>query len=99
MRDRITTKDDLVFLVLSQQDLAGIYWMMWEPMMLRGAMAYQYFLEGASKRPGYAPASASGPPTEPDASANGMSRSTISDGGMIHSQSAKKKDRRAAVSL
>ena len=46
MRDRITTQDALVFIMLSQQNLAGIYWMMWEPMMLSGAMAYQYLLEG-----------------------------------------------------
>ena len=31
MRDRLTIKDALVFIALSQQDLAGIYWMMWEP--------------------------------------------------------------------
>ena len=32
MRDRITTKDALVFTTLLQQDAAGIYWMMWEAM-------------------------------------------------------------------
>ncbi len=31
MRDRLTIKDALVFIALSQQDLAGIYWMIWEP--------------------------------------------------------------------
>jgi hypothetical protein len=33
MRDRLTTKDALVFIALSQQDLAGIYWMIWEPLL------------------------------------------------------------------
>lgn len=32
MRDRITTKDALVFITLLQQDAAGIYWMIWEAM-------------------------------------------------------------------
>ena len=32
MRDRLTTKDALVFIALSQRDLAGIYWMIWEAM-------------------------------------------------------------------
>jgi hypothetical protein len=32
MRDRITTKDALVFIMLLQQDAAGIYGMMWEAM-------------------------------------------------------------------
>jgi hypothetical protein len=31
MRDRLTIKDALVFIALSQRDLAGIYWMIWEP--------------------------------------------------------------------
>jgi len=46
MRDRLTAKDALVFITLSQQDLAGIYWMIWEPMVMSGAMAFQYLLEG-----------------------------------------------------
>jgi hypothetical protein len=43
MRDRITTKDALVFVALSEEDLAGIYWMLWEAMMMMsGVKAFQY---------------------------------------------------------
>jgi len=46
MRDRITTKDALVFIALSEEDLAGIYWMIWEAMMMTsGAKAFQYWLD------------------------------------------------------
>jgi len=45
MKDRITTKDALVFIALFQRDAAGIYWMIWEAMMMMsGAMAFQYLL-------------------------------------------------------
>jgi hypothetical protein len=54
MRDRLTTKDALVFIALSQQDLAGIYWMIWEPMMMSGVMAFQYLLDGIEHRTGQA---------------------------------------------
>jgi hypothetical protein len=50
MRDRLTTKDALVFIALSQQDLAGIYWMIWEPMMMSGVKAFQYLLDGIEHR-------------------------------------------------
>jgi hypothetical protein len=53
MRDRITTKDALVFIALSQQDLWGIYWMIWDPMMMSGAMAFQ-LLEGFERPRGQA---------------------------------------------
>jgi hypothetical protein len=52
MRDRLTTKDALVYIVLSQQDLAGIYWMIWEPMMMSGMKAFQYLLDGIEHRTG-----------------------------------------------
>jgi hypothetical protein len=46
MRERITTKDALVFIALSEEDLAGIYWMIWEAMMMMsGAKAFQYWLD------------------------------------------------------
>jgi hypothetical protein len=46
MRDRITTKDALVFIALSEEDLAGIYWMIWEAMMMMsGVKAFQYWLD------------------------------------------------------
>ena len=40
----ISKKEQLYQLIranpfISQQDLAGIYWMIWEPMMMSGAMA------------------------------------------------------------
>ena len=54
MRDRLTTKDALVFIALSQQDLAGIYWMIWEPMMMSGVMAFQYLLDWIEHRTGQA---------------------------------------------
>lgn len=54
MRDRLTTKDALVFIALSQQDLAGIYWMIWEPMMMSGVKAFQYLLDGIEHRTGQA---------------------------------------------
>jgi hypothetical protein len=54
MRDRLTTKDALVFIALSQQDLAGIYWMIWAPMMMSGAMAFQYWLDWIEHRTGQA---------------------------------------------
>jgi hypothetical protein len=50
MRDRLTTKDALVFIALSQRDLAGIYWMIWEPIVMSGAMAFQYWLDGIKHR-------------------------------------------------
>jgi len=50
MRDRLTTKDALVFIALSQQDLAGIYWMIWEPMMMSGVKAFQYLLDEIEHR-------------------------------------------------
>ena len=43
MRDRLTPKDALVYIALSQQDLAGIYWMIWEPVMMSGLKAFQFF--------------------------------------------------------
>jgi len=46
IRDRITTKDALVFIALSEEDLAGIYWMIWEAMMtMSGAKAFPYWLD------------------------------------------------------
>ena len=54
MRDRLTTKDALVFIALSQQDLAGIYWMIWEPMMMSGLKAFQYLLDWIEHRTGQA---------------------------------------------
>ena len=46
MRDRITTKDALVLIALSEEDLAGIYWMLWEAMMMMsGVKAFQYWLD------------------------------------------------------
>jgi hypothetical protein len=54
MRDRLTTKDALVFIALSQQDLAGIYWMIWEPVMMSGVKAFQYLLDGIEHRTGQA---------------------------------------------
>ena len=54
MRDRLTTKDALVYIALSQQDLAGIYWMIWEPMMMSGVKAFQYLLDGIEHRTGQA---------------------------------------------
>ena len=54
MRDRLTTKDALVYIALSQQDLAGIYWMIWEPMMMSGVKALQYLLDGVEHRTGQA---------------------------------------------
>ncbi|SRR5258707_9160484 len=54
MRDRLTTKDALVYIALSQQDLAGIYWMIWEPMMMSGLKAFQYLLDGIEHRTGQA---------------------------------------------
>ena len=49
MRDRLTIKDALVFIALSQQDLAGIYWMIWEAMS--GAMAFRYLRDWIGPRP------------------------------------------------
>jgi hypothetical protein len=43
MKDRISAKDALVFITLLQQDVAGIYWMMWEAMS--GVTAFRYLLE------------------------------------------------------
>ena len=54
MRDRLTTKDALVYIALSQQDLAGIYWMIWEPVMMSGLKAFQYLLDGIEHRTGQA---------------------------------------------
>ena len=54
MRDRLTTKDALVYIALSQQDLAGIHWMIWEPMMMSGLKAFQYLLDGIEHRTGQA---------------------------------------------
>jgi hypothetical protein len=54
MRDRLTTKDALVFIALSQQDLAGIYWMIWGPMMMSGVMAFQYLRDWIEPRTGQA---------------------------------------------
>lgn len=54
MRDRLTTKDALVYIALSQQDLAGIYWMIWEPMMMSGVKALQYLFDGIERRTGQA---------------------------------------------
>jgi len=54
MRDRLTTKDALVYIALSQQDLAGIYWMIWEPVMMSGVKAFQYLLDGIEHRAGQA---------------------------------------------
>jgi hypothetical protein len=54
MRDRLTTKDVFVFIALSQRDLAGIYWMIWEPMMMSGAMAFRYLLDWIEHRTGQA---------------------------------------------
>ena len=49
MRDRLTTKDALAYIALSQQDLPGIYWMIWEPMMMSGVKAFQYLLDGTKQ--------------------------------------------------
>ena len=49
MRDRLTTKDALVFITLLQQDAAGIYWMIWEAMS--GAMAFRYLRDWIGPRP------------------------------------------------
>ena len=54
MRDRLTTKDALVYIALSQQDFAGIYWMIWEPMMMSGVKAFQTLLDGIEHRTGQA---------------------------------------------
>jgi len=54
MRERLTTKDALVYIALSQQDLAGIYWMIWEPMMMSGLKAFQYLLDRIEHRTGQA---------------------------------------------
>ena len=54
MRDRLTTKDALVFIALSQRDLMGLYWKIWEPMMMSGAMAFQYLLDWIEHRTGQA---------------------------------------------
>ena len=55
MKDRITTKDALVFIALFQRDAAGIYWMIWEAMMMMsGAMAFQYLLNSLEHRTGQA---------------------------------------------
>jgi len=54
MKDRLTAKDALVFIALSQRDLAGIYWMIWEPMVMSGAMAFQNLLNSIEHRTGQA---------------------------------------------
>ena len=54
MRHRLTTKDALAFIALSQQDLAGIYWIIWEPMLMSGLKAFQYLLDGIEHRTGQA---------------------------------------------
>ena len=55
MKDRITTKDALVFIALFQRDAAGIYFMIWEAMMMMsGAMAFQYLLNSIEHRTGQA---------------------------------------------
>ena len=54
MRDRLTTKDALAFIALSQQDLAGIYWMIWEPFMMSGAMAFRHLRDRIEHRTGQA---------------------------------------------
>jgi hypothetical protein len=54
MRDRLTTRDALVYIALSQQDLAGIYWMIWEPVMMSGVKAFRYLLDGIEHRTGHA---------------------------------------------
>ena len=54
MSARLTTKDAFGFIALSQQDLWGIYWMIWEPMMIGGAMAFQHLLEGFGRQGGQA---------------------------------------------
>jgi hypothetical protein len=55
MKDRITTKDALVFIALFQRDAAGIYWTIWEAMMMMsGAMAFQYLLDWIEHRTGLA---------------------------------------------
>ena len=54
MKDRITTKDALVFIALFQRDAAGIYFMIWEAMMMSGAMAFQYLLNSLEHRTGQA---------------------------------------------
>jgi hypothetical protein len=51
MSDRLTTKDALVYIALSQQDLAGIYWMIWEPMMMSGVKASSICSTGLSIEP------------------------------------------------
>ena len=52
MKDRITTKDALVFIALFQRDAAGIYWMIWEAMS--GAMAFRYLRDWNEHRTGQA---------------------------------------------
>jgi hypothetical protein len=50
MRDRLTIKDALVFTTLLQQDVVGIYWMIWEAMMMSGTTAFPYLLDWIEHR-------------------------------------------------
>ena len=45
MKDRITTKDALVFIALFQRDAAGIYFMIWEAMMMSGRDGFPVFAQ------------------------------------------------------
>ena len=81
MRDRLTTKDALVYIALSQQDLAGIYWMIWEPMMMSGVKAFQTLLDGIEHRTGQAAL----PHPEPalDAAPSAAAALTLSSGSLM----------------
>lgn len=73
MRDRITTKDALVFITLLQQDVAGMYWMIWEAMS--GALFLDWMKRSSHNVDSGTPASeARGNHVAPDDSATNASR-------------------------